>query len=150
MHANPVCLQRSHTFLQDPSCIRLSCHGCVLPSIFSPEAIKLVCPVYSPCSVTHVQQLAETCTGETAGSFRTSEKGNQNYRRVYFCWERPPWAENLRIFLPMNKGQCLSLQCLSAPLSLSFLPPSPHHSMPPRIFLCTHTATCTLTTQPGH
>lgn len=47
-------MQMRRGSLQDPRrrLTRLPWHGCVSSAIFPPEAIKRVCPVYSPCRVT--------------------------------------------------------------------------------------------------
>lgn len=156
-------MQIRRSSLQDPRhrLTRLPWHGCVSSAIFPPEAIKRVCPVYSPCRVT---KCAAACLdlrrGKLAGSLKRKEEWNFQsdlLRSDCVSSRRTVSLQRHSAFsLPRDKGQCpCSIACLSEQPCLCHSPsPSPHlyfphRSTPPRILSCMRTATCTLTTRPG-
>lgn len=132
-------LQPSHTFLQGERTLLKLSFGvyCQVSTVF-PEAIKLVCPVDSPRSLTHTWLLAATCTG---GNHFQAERG-----------ERVLYIFRIRIsfFSVRGKRQRLPLCVCKPSPPVSSLPPSLHHSMPPRMLSCMHMGPCMLRTRLGH
>lgn len=119
-------LQPSHTFLQGERALLKLSFGvyCQVSTVF-PEAIKLVCPVDSPRSLTHTWLLAATCTG---GNHFQAERGERvlyifririsffsvrgKRQRLPLCVCKPPPPQSHRSPLPCTtvcpRGCCLA------------------------------------------